>query len=94
MPQSKAAFPGTLGAGALERQPPGVCASLAPPPARTPTHPPAQEGDARKASAGHVEVETYLQHLGMPFTVFQPLYIYGPHTAKDCEQWFMDRILR
>lgn len=41
-----------------------------------------------------MEVETYLQHLGMPFTVFQPLYIYGPHTAKDCEQWFMDRILR
>ncbi len=30
----------------------------------------------------------------MPYTVFQPLYIYGPHTAKDCEQWFMDRILR
>jgi len=31
---------------------------------------------------------------GLPFTVFQPLYIYGPHTAKDCEQWFMDRVLR
>jgi hypothetical protein len=30
----------------------------------------------------------------MPYTVFQPLYIYGPHTAKDCEQWFMDRVLR
>ncbi len=30
----------------------------------------------------------------MPYTVFQPLYIYGPHTAKDCEQWFMDRIAR
>jgi hypothetical protein len=26
--------------------------------------------------------------------VFQPLYIYGPHTAKDCEQWFVDRIIR
>jgi hypothetical protein len=26
--------------------------------------------------------------------VFQPLYIYGAYTAKDCEQWFMDRILR
>ena len=31
---------------------------------------------------------------GLPFTVFQPLYIYGPHTSKDCEQWFMERVLR
>ena len=52
------------------------------------------EGDARKASAGHVAVENYLVEKGAPYTVFQPLYIYGPHTAKDCEQWFMDRILR
>ena len=52
------------------------------------------EGDARKASAGHVGVENYLEEQGLPYTVFQPLYIYGPHTAKDCEQWFMDRILR
>ena len=52
------------------------------------------EGDPRKASAGHVAVEKYLVETGAPFTVFQPLYIYGPHTAKDCEQWFMDRILR
>jgi nucleoside-diphosphate-sugar epimerase len=52
------------------------------------------EGDARKSSAGHVAVENYLVEKGAPYTVFQPLYIYGPHTAKDCEQWFMDRILR
>lgn len=26
--------------------------------------------------------------------MLQPLYIYGPHTGKDCEQWFLDRILR
>lgn len=52
------------------------------------------EGDERKASAGHVAVENYLKQEGLPYTVFQPLYIYGPHTAKDCEQWFMDRILR
>mmetsp|Transcript_1971 Transcript_1971/g.4448 ORF Transcript_1971/g.4448 Transcript_1971/m.4448 type:complete len:360 (+) Transcript_1971:37-1116(+) len=52
------------------------------------------EGDARKASAGHVEVEKYLELINMPYTVFQPLYIYGPHTAKDCEQWFIDRIAR
>ncbi|KAK9813920.1 hypothetical protein WJX73_004793 [Symbiochloris irregularis] len=52
------------------------------------------EGDARKSSAGHVAVENYLAESGVPFTVFQPQYIYGPHTAKDCEQWFIDRIIR
>lgn len=52
------------------------------------------EGDSRKSSAGHVAVEQYLEQKGLPYTVFQPLYIYGPHTAKDCEQWFMDRVLR
>ncbi|PSC72036.1 Chloroplast stem-loop binding of 41 kDa chloroplastic [Micractinium conductrix] len=52
------------------------------------------EGDKRKSSAGHVAVEQYLEEADMPFTVFQPQYIYGPHTAKDCEQWFMERILR
>eukprot|EP00775_Hariotina_reticulata_P006212 gene6211-6448_t len=52
------------------------------------------EGDERKASAGHVEVEKYLAAERLPYTVFQPLYIYGPHTAKDCEQWFVDRVIR
>ena len=52
------------------------------------------EGDARKASAGHVAVENYLADSGLDFTVFQPQYIYGPHTAKDCEQWFVDRAIR
>jgi hypothetical protein len=41
-----------------------------------------------------VTVESYLEEQDIPYTVFQPLYIYGPHTAKDCEQWFMDRVLR
>lgn len=40
------------------------------------------EGDARKSSAGHVKVEQYLESSGVPFTVFQPQYIYGPYTAK------------
>ena len=40
------------------------------------------EGDRRKSSAGHVSVENYLKEEGLPFTVFQPHYIYGPHTAK------------
>lgn len=52
------------------------------------------EGDARKASAGHVVVEEYLKAQRLPYTVFQPLYIYGPLTSKDCEQWFVDRIIR
>jgi nucleoside-diphosphate-sugar epimerase len=52
------------------------------------------EGDARKPSAGHVAVENYLVEVDAPFTVFQPQYIYGAYTAKDCEQFFMDRILR
>jgi hypothetical protein len=41
-----------------------------------------------------VVVEKYLESEGVPFTTFEPLYIYGPHTAKDCEQWFIDRIIR
>lgn len=45
-------------------------------------------------AAGHVAVERYLESEGLPFTVFEPLYIYGPHTAKDCEQYFIDRIIR
>jgi len=52
------------------------------------------EGDARKEKAGHVQVEQYLAKSKLPWTVFHPLYIYGPHTAKDCEQWFIDRISR
>ncbi|GAB4816663.1 hypothetical protein N2152v2_003709 [Parachlorella kessleri] len=52
------------------------------------------EGDKRKSSAGHVAVEHYLEEQRLPYTVFQPLYIYGAYTAKDCEQWFMERILR
>lgn len=52
------------------------------------------EGDDRKAKAGHVAVENYLVDSGLPWTVFQPQYIYGPYTAKDCEQWYMERILR
>jgi nucleoside-diphosphate-sugar epimerase len=56
------------------------------------------EGMARKASAGHVEVEARLAEeaakAGLAYTVFQPLYLYGPHTSKDCEQWFVDRVVR
>ncbi|KAG1681385.1 hypothetical protein FOA52_007433 [Chlamydomonas sp. UWO 241] len=38
-----------------------------------PIEPMHMEGDARKASAGHVEVEAYLKSEGLPATVFQPL---------------------
>ena len=59
-----------------------------------PIEPEHVEGDKRKSSAGHVAVEGYLADSGIPYTVFQPQYIYGPHTAKDCEQWFIDRLIR
>lgn len=47
------------------------------------------EGDKRKSSAGHVKVEEYLSSSTVPYTVFQPQYIYGPYTAKvpsQCNQ--------
>ena len=31
---------------------------------------------------------------GLPYTVFQPLYIYGPYSAKDYMGYFLDRLLR
>lgn len=46
------------------------------------------EGDKRKGSAGHVKVEQFLDSSGVPYTVFQPQYIYGPNTAKvDLPFW-------
>jgi len=43
---------------------------------------------------GHYFVEEYLKTSFVPYTIFRPLYPYGKFTQKDCEQWFMDRILR
>ncbi|KAK3278543.1 hypothetical protein CYMTET_13523 [Cymbomonas tetramitiformis] len=43
---------------------------------------------------GHFAVEEYLKTQNVPYTIFRPLYPYGKFTMKDCEQWFMDRILR
>ena len=31
---------------------------------------------------------------GLPYTVFQPLYIYGPYAAKDYMGYFLDRLMR
>ena len=42
----------------------------------------------------NVQVEDYLAQVGAPYTVFHPLYMYGAHTAKDCEQWYIDRVIR
>ena len=36
----------------------------------------------------------YLEEQDLPYTVFQPLYLYGENNGKDCEEWFMDRVLR
>ena len=47
-----------------------------------------------EASKLQVEVEKYLEEQDLPYTVFQPQYIYGPYTNKHCEQWFVDRIIR
>ena len=69
-----------LGGGA--GQPPSL--PLPPTLSRPPSPPP----------LGHVVVEEYLVSQGLPYTVFQPLYIYGPETSKDCEQWFMERVMR
>ncbi len=30
----------------------------------------------------------------LPYTIFQPLYIYGPYTGKDYMPFFLDRLLR
>jgi len=49
---------------------------------------------ARKPNAPHSGVEAVLEGSTLPYTVFQPLYIYGAYTNKDCEQWFLDRIVR
>jgi len=43
---------------------------------------------------GHYFVEEYLKQQNVPFTIFRPLYPYGKFTMKDCEQYFMDRIVR
>ncbi|GFR42412.1 hypothetical protein Agub_g3312 [Astrephomene gubernaculifera] len=59
-----------------------------------PLHPEHTETDTRKPSAGHTAVEAALAAARLPYTVFQPLYVYGPYGAKDCEQWFIDRIIR
>ena len=48
----------------------------------------------RKPKAPHFGVEALLEESALPYTVFQPLYIYGAYTNKDCEQWFLDRIVR
>jgi len=53
-----------------------------------------EEDTPCKESAGHLAVERYLAEAGLPWTSFRPLYPYGPHTAKDCEHYFLDRILR
>jgi len=50
--------------------------------------------DYPRKEKGHFFVEEYLKEKTVPFTIFRPLYPYGQFSPKDCEQWFMDRILR
>ena len=40
-------------------------------------------------------VEGALLHTqGLPFTIFQPLYLYGPYNGKDQIGYFLNRIMR
>lgn len=50
--------------------------------------------DYPRKEKGHFFVEEYLKQRTVPFTIFRPLYPYGQFSPKDCEQWYMDRILR
>ncbi|KAJ8899431.1 hypothetical protein K2173_018405 [Erythroxylum novogranatense] len=56
--------------------------------------PPHIEGDAVKASAGHVAVEQYIAEIYGNWTSFRPQYMIGSGNNKDCEEWFFDRIVR
>ncbi|KAF2325172.1 hypothetical protein GH714_024841 [Hevea brasiliensis] len=56
--------------------------------------PPHVEGDAVKASAGHVGVEKYIAEIFNSWAVFRPQYMIGSGNNKDCEEWFFDRIVR
>jgi hypothetical protein len=40
------------------------------------------------------EVLDCLERGNAPPTVLHPLYMHGAHTAKDCEQWYVDCILQ
>ncbi|KAF2314878.1 hypothetical protein GH714_037034 [Hevea brasiliensis] len=56
--------------------------------------PPHVEGDAVKASAGHVGVEKYIAEIFSSWAVFRPQYMIGSGNNKDCEEWFLDRVVR
>ncbi|OMP05074.1 hypothetical protein COLO4_09096 [Corchorus olitorius] len=56
--------------------------------------PPHVEGDAVKANASHVGVETYLAEVFSSWAIFRPQYMIGSGNNKDCEEWFFDRIVR
>ncbi|KAF2325184.1 hypothetical protein GH714_024980 [Hevea brasiliensis] len=53
--------------------------------------PPHVEGDAVKASAGHVGVEKYIAEIFNSWAVFRPQYMIGSGNNKDCEEWFFDQ---
>ncbi|XP_073156310.1 chloroplast stem-loop binding protein of 41 kDa a, chloroplastic [Henckelia pumila] len=61
---------------------------------KTTDEPPHVEGDAVKASAGHVEVEQYISETFGNWASFRPQYMIGSGNNKDCEEWFFDRIVR
>lgn len=54
------------------------------------------EGDPVKESAGHNQVEMLLKESEgkMKWSVFRPQYMTGYGQNKDCEEYFLDRIVR
>ena len=54
------------------------------------------EGDPVKESAGHNKVEEMLKESGetMKWSVFRPQYMTGFGQNKDCEEYFLDRLVR
>jgi len=56
---------------------------------------PLVEGDAEKASAGHVGVEALLKSQKAPASIFRPIYILGERSAKPIyAEYFFDRLTR
>jgi len=56
---------------------------------------PVTEEDPVKESAGHAEVEAYVNGLEeIALSSFRPQYMVGEGNNKDCEEYFFDRIVR
>ena len=55
---------------------------------------PLRKETAPRAEKDHFFVEEYLAAEGLPWSSFRPMYLYGPHAAKDSVEWVFDRGVR